>query len=326
MGNIAQDKLFPQRPKRQSVWLSRKRIFIVLIAAVVFIVALAVGLGVGLTRHHSSDDTSDPNDNDNSSSNLTAPITTTNSSNVWQPTAGTTWQIVLLDPLVNTTYPNVSVFDIDLFNNTADTISTLHSQGKKVICYFSVGSYEDFRPDSGQFLKGSDYGKPLQGWQGEWWANTRSENVRKIMLKRLDLAVEKSCDGVDPDNIDAYDNDNGLGLTIDDAIDYVNFLADAAHSRNMSVGLKNAGTILREVESRLQWSVNEQCVQYDECDTYQPFVDHGKPVFHIEYPSDAPSITGDDKSKHCDDNSEKRFSTVLKKMELDEWLYACPST
>lgn len=52
------------------------------------------------------------------------------------------------------------------------------------------------------------------------------------MLTRLELSVTKGCDGVDPDNINGYDNDNGLGLTQASALDYINFFADAAESIN----------------------------------------------------------------------------------------------
>ena len=64
------------------------------------------------------------------------------------------------------------------------------------------------------------------------------------MLAWLDQVVVKGCDGVDPDNIDAYDNYNRLSLTQADAVEYGNFLADAAHPRNMSMVLKNEGAIL----------------------------------------------------------------------------------
>ena len=70
--------------------------------------------------------------------------------------------------------------------------------------------------------------------------------------------MSKGCDGVDPDNIDAYDNDNGLGLAQADAVNYVSFLADAAHARNLSIGLKNGGAILGQVIGKMQWSINEQ--------------------------------------------------------------------
>ena len=48
--------------------------------------------------------------------------------------------------------------------------------------------------------------------------NLKSDNVRKIMQARLDVAKEKGCDGVDPDNVDGYDNENGLDLTVNRSI------------------------------------------------------------------------------------------------------------
>lgn len=41
------------------------------------------------------------------------------------------------------------------------------------------------------------------------------------MGQRLDLAVHKCFDGVDLDNVDGYNNDNGLGLTKNDSIDFM---------------------------------------------------------------------------------------------------------
>jgi hypothetical protein len=99
--------------------------------------------------------------------------------------------------------PDVEIFDIDLFGNPKSTIDTLHKLGKKAICYFSAGSYEPNRPDSGDFTDG-DKGKGLDGWPEEHWLDLRSENVRTIMGKRIELAASKGCDAIDPDNIDAY--------------------------------------------------------------------------------------------------------------------------
>ncbi len=45
------------------------------------------------------------------------------------------------------------------------------------------------------------------------------------MAARLDLAVSKGCDGVEPDNVDAYSNSNGLGLTASDQISFNTFIA-----------------------------------------------------------------------------------------------------
>ncbi|KAL8764768.1 MAG: hypothetical protein Q9203_006908 [Teloschistes exilis] len=301
-------------PKRSS---PHRITLVICILASITIIALAIGLGIGLNRRHTSNNVPDQAE-ETPATNQTSPTLRNRSSKIWQPTPGTTWQIELQDPLANPNL-NVSVYDIDLFNNTAATVSTLHAQNKKVICYFSAGSYEDWSPDHDRFDKNT-IGNPLKDWPGEWWLDTNSQNVKKIMSDRLDLAVQKGCDGVDPDNVDAYDNDNGLNLNVSDAVAYVSFLAMEARARNLSIGLKNAGTILPQIEPLMQWTVNEQCVEYDECELFGSFIEHGKPVFHIEYPESAPSISKQDVDKYC---NPKAFSTVLKKMNLDEWVYEC---
>jgi endo-alpha-1,4-polygalactosaminidase (GH114 family) len=296
----------------------RTKRFWMILAAVLLVIAIAlgVGLGVGLTQGSDS----------GPASSTPSPLPTPNntnatSGNFWKPPAGTSWQIVLGYAL-NDTSPNVSVYDIDLFTNPASTIEDLHAQGRKVICYFSAGSYEDFRPDSKEFAA-ADYGKPLDGWPGEWWLNTNSSNVRRIMTERLALASSKGCDGVDPDNVDGFDNDTGFELTTSDAIDYMTFLAIGAHSLNMSIGLKNAGSIVNQTIDMMQWEVNEQCVQYNECDLFRPFIAAGKPVFHIEYPTSAPSISSSTKDGICDDSEAQGFSTVLKEMDLSNFIETC---
>jgi endo-alpha-1,4-polygalactosaminidase (GH114 family) len=247
---------------------------------------------------------------------------------IWQPKTGIKWQIQLENAVEDIAIADI--FDIDMFDNTAAKISEIHKQDAKVICYFSAGTYEDWRPDANKFTD-SDFGNALEDWPGERWLNLHSSNVRKIMQSRLDLAKQKGCDGVDPDNIDAYGNDNGLDLTEADSIDYLNFLASEAHSRGMSIGLKNGGDIIPSVIEKMQWSVNEQCAQYDECDVYAAFTDVGKPVFHIEYADEIEvnnklkvrAVTSSQKSAACDAKSAENFSTVIKNMELDAWVEYC---
>ncbi|KAL6245017.1 hypothetical protein RBB50_007792 [Rhinocladiella similis] len=219
------------------------------------------------------------------------------------------------------------VWAIDLFDNNAITIDLMKSKGHRVICYFSAGSYEDWRPDTSNF-SASDLGNDLDGWPGEKWLNIRSQKVRTIMKARLNLAVHKGCDGVDPDNVDGYDNDNGLGLKQADSIDYMIFLANEAHGRNLSIGLKNAGAIIEDVVDCMEWSVNEQCVAYDECDTYAAFIQDQKPVFHVEYPkgtktSNNKPVSSQTKKKYCEAKDEDGFSTILKNINLDTWLETC---
>lgn len=105
------------------------------------------------------------------------------------------------------------------------------------------------------------------------------------------------------------------------------FLADEAGQYNMSIGLKNAGDIIPDVIDFIDFSVNEQCIEYGECETFAAFIEADKPVFNIEYPTDAPEVS----SKVSDDICSKQdnakgtdgFSIVIKKMELDGWVEYC---
>ncbi|KAJ5317034.1 hypothetical protein N7508_001542 [Penicillium antarcticum] len=220
---------------------------------------------------------------------------------IWQPAAGVKWQIQLIDAVEDTT-ADADIWDIDLFDNTAATISTLQSKGHKVICYFSAGTYEDWRSDISKF-DSADFGSNLDDWPGEKWLNIKSTSVRSIMTARLDMAKEKGCDGVDPDNIDAYGNANGLGLTEADSIDFLSFLSTETHSRGMAIGLKNGGDIIGSVIDKMQWSVNEQCAEYNECDVYAAFTEVNKPVFHIEYSDE--TIESDSSSTDATDDTNE---------------------
>ncbi|OQO00892.1 hypothetical protein B0A48_13579 [Cryoendolithus antarcticus] len=318
-------------PRKRPGRFTRRTLIIVGVLASVLIIALAVGLGVGLTRNNGGgDEGSSP-----SSSSPVGPSPTANATSngtYWQPGVAASWQIALQNPVLitadnKTTDPDVEVFDIDLFTNSNTTIELLHGLGKKVICYFSGGSYEPYRPDSGDFAS-NVIGKALDGWPDEHWIDLRSQNVRNIMTKRIELASSKGCDGLDPDNVDAYNNDNGLGLTQADTINYMEFLSSEAMSRNMSIGLKNAGEVLSNLTSTVQFSVNEQCVQFSECGKFAPMVEAGKPVFHIEYPKSAigqvaSKVASDFCSRSGDADGSASFSAVMKNMDLDGWVEFC---
>lgn len=192
-----------------------------------------------------------------------------------------------------------------------------------MICYFSAGSYEPYRPDSSVFLP-SDLGADLDGWPDEKWLDIRSANVRSIMAARIQLAASKGCDAVDPDNVDGFQNTNGIGLTQADAIDYIRFLASTAAQLGLSMGLKNAGDLIPAVADVTHFAVNEECSTYEECAIYAPFVAAGKPVLRIEYPESAPDVTDDDRRSICEaQGAETGFSTVLKSWDLDGWVMYC---
>jgi hypothetical protein len=238
------------------------------------------------------------------------------SGEVWRPPPGTSWQWQLSGEI--DTDVEVEMFDVDLFDAPQETLDVL-GEGA-LICYFSAGSLEDWREDAGDFPEDA-VGWELDGWPGEYWVDVSDTQVREIMEARLDLAVERGCDGVEPDNVDGYANRNGLGLNATEQLDYNRFLADAAHTRGLSVGLKNDLDQLEELEPWFDWALNEECASYDECDRLAVFTDRGKAVFHTEYVedwADADALA----AEVC--WVGERLSTLIKTWDLGPEYLACP--
>ena len=67
-------------------------------------------------------------------------------------------------------------------------------------------------------------GHKLDGWD-EKWLDITDGRVKAIMSARMQMAKDKGCDGVEPDNVDGYSNNNGLGLTASDQLAYNKWLA-----------------------------------------------------------------------------------------------------
>lgn len=237
--------------------------------------------------------------------------------------------MVLHDPVkLDHTIEQAEVWILDIFDTPAESVAELHRRGRKVIGYFSGGTFEDWRSDAHKFPK-SDMGKKLDEWEGEKWVQTSSPAIRQIMIERIELALSKGFDGIDVDNVDGYDNKNGLGLTKDSAVDFVKFFTREAHSRNLAAGLKNASDIIPRVIDDVQWIVQEQCVQYGDEEEYLPFIQQGKPVFNVEYPKGE-----DTESKKCNNEHEVTgkplhkcmkaknmgYSTIIKNIKLDQWI------
>jgi hypothetical protein len=131
---------------------------------------------------------------------------------IFKFTSGLKWDMILdkskvtLDQLKTTpgTVIDIDLLDVIDANPPASHISELSKVGKKVICYFSAGSREDWRADAKNYAK-SDYGAPLDPeWEGESWVDVKSTNVRAIVEQRIQRAAQAGCHAVDPDNVDGY--------------------------------------------------------------------------------------------------------------------------
>lgn len=236
----------------------------------------------------------------------------------YRPALETRWQWQLQPDAVgriNTAY-DVEAYDIDLFDAPDSVIAELHAQGRKVVGYFSAGTYESFRSDAGEFQP-AEMGNALEDFPNERWLDIRSDNVRRIMLARLDQAVVRGFDGIEPDNVDGYANDSGFPLTPADQLAFNRFIANEAHKRNLSVGLKNDLDQIGTLVEYFDFAVNEQCHEFDECDRLQPFVDAGKPVFNAEYAAgfvNEPAI----REQMCTESLDRNLRTLVLPLDLDD--------
>lgn len=226
------------------------------------------------------------------------------------------WQIT---GVVDTSL-DVELYDIDLMELTPAVHDTLRIDGRRLICYFSAGSYEPWQPDASLYPEGA-IGRRLDGWPDERWLDTTRSEVRAVLAARLDLAIERGCDGVEPDNVTAHEARSGFGITPLEQLEFNRWLADEAHARGLSVALKNDVEQIPELVDWFDFAVNEECAFYAECDTLQPFVDADKAVLNAEYVDDFADAQ-DLADAICP--VHEGFSTIVKEWDLGPDRVACP--
>jgi len=219
----------------------------------------------------------------------------------WVPAARTAWQWELDHALnvhsasdmgtsgrldTGAAAPAPQVYDIDGFDNSAATVNLLHRMHKRVICYLSVGTWENWRPDQAAF-PAALRGNADPGWSGEQWLNVgRSRylgTLEAIMYRRLVMCRSKHFDGVEFDNMDVAENNSGFNVSIGQDNAYVRWLAAKAHSLGLAAGQKNyfdqSGALVRSMD----FVISEQCFQYGNCGQLAPYRRAHKAVFEAEY-------------------------------------------
>jgi hypothetical protein len=168
---------------------------------------------------------------------------------LWLPTpaAPIHWNWQLDTPLNLSTdlIPGVTVYDIDMFDNTGDvatpasvnktTVNALHAKGFIAIGYIDVGTAEPGRPDSSSF-PASVKGNGVKGWEGEYWLDIRQLSIlQPIMQNRFAMAAAAGFDAVEIDNIDGCTNNTGFPLTTAEQLTYDEWCMQAVHALGMSV-------------------------------------------------------------------------------------------
>lgn len=226
------------------------------------------------------------------------------------------WQIQYVGD-IETDVP-AEVFDLDMFETSAALVSALHAQGKKVVCYINVGAWENWRPDKDLFPS-EVLGKPYAGWPGERWLDIRRiDLLAPIMRARLNMCRAKGFDGVHADNMDGYQNDTGFPLTYADQIRYNRWIAQQAHARGLSVGLKNDPDQVADLRYNFDWVMTEDCIDEGWCEMVLPFKTLGKPVIAVEYTDTGMSLT-----RMCAEARRLGINALLKHRNLDAFRRTC---
>ncbi|KAK7967221.1 uncharacterized protein PG986_001498 [Apiospora aurea] len=270
---------------------------------------------------------------------------------------GVKWQIEISNPIKvsgsNAVAPvDARVWDVDMFDSiqgdaSSNVIAKLRAAQRSsvgdifVICYFNGGGLNPTDPDIKQFAE-TDILGTIPGWEDEHYVDVASSAVIELMKQRIDAGVAGGCDAFDPDNIDGYLQPSQVrrktgdkrALTQADYYGYVRALADHTHAAGKLLGQKNAPELLalgdgtgRGVlrDGLVDFAVTEGCAvgggdsSSDPawCGSVQPFVDAGKPVLQIEYPSEwgnncSPEALGTSAlDKYCE-YAAAGFSPIMK--------------
>jgi Glycoside-hydrolase family GH114 len=262
----------------------------------------------------------------------------TTKTQVWRPPLKSPWQWMIDHPLdldnrrdMGLTDPAgralqvavPAVYDIDWELNPTETVTALHRRGKKVICYVDVGAFETYRPDAKKFpadIRGAADGH----WEGSYWLDIRRLDVLlPIMRARFEVCRTKGFDAVEPDEVDGYANESGFPLTYNDQLTYNLAIADLARSLGLSVGLKGDIDQARDLWRHFDWTLNEQCFEFNECaalSTY--FLANGKAVFQVEY-DDPFSGHRASTAQFCPAANRANFNSMKMPRALDGGRWPC---
>src|ERR687888_1012842 len=236
-----------------------------------------------------------------------------------------------------------TVFDIDfqvdgfctggtITQENTGAVSDLHARGAHVIGNIDAGGAESFRPDFPEYqafnnsCNGCLFGKPISGFRNEFWLNINNnvfghdpkdppgtmESAQQFILEevanRLARVKADGFDGVEFDVVDAWQNRTGLTISPDTQLQFNSQLANLAHQQGLPAALKNDVEQIPDLLPYFDFAINEQCQQYRECATLDPFLNTGKAVYQVEYKLS----TG----KFCPAANAANRSAILKTFDL----------
>lgn len=243
-----------------------------------------------------------------------------NKTSWWQPAAGVSfdWQ---LDDINSASSFSADVVDVDAFTTSAETVAALHAKGKKVIAYLSVGTIENDRNDA-SLIPAEVIGKQYPEWPKEKWLDIRQiDKLKPWLNSRINMILKKGFDGIEPDNMDSYDNDPGFNIQLADTRKYADYLISLAHSNGLSIGQKNVKELTADYAAKFDWALIEDAFAQGWQNQLSGYIKLNKPVFAVEY-TDKMSQSNF-QATVCPTAKQLKYTAILKKRDLSQWVDRC---
>ena len=222
------------------------------------------------------------------------------------------WQWQLTGPVDTAVEADVFLLD-PVTVSTAET-GALRRRDRRLVCHVPVGTYADVDPDATRFpalLRGGPAGRP-----GSHWLDVRRwDLLRPVLADRLRLCRGKGFGAVALADVDGYDHRSGFPLDFDDQVRFNRRVAGLARSLDLSPGLVDDVGQVAALTPDFDFAVDEECVRLRRCAKLLPFVDAGKPVFHVEYAGDPADF--------CVTTVGYGFASIRKTRALDAWRDPC---
>ncbi|WP_233196982.1 endo alpha-1,4 polygalactosaminidase [Verrucosispora sp. ts21] len=221
------------------------------------------------------------------------------------------WQ---LDGVLDVTV-EADVFVLDPANTTAAQTADLRARHRRLVCQVHVGTVHPDDPDATRFppqVRG-----PTATRSGRTWLDVRRwDALRPVLADRFRLCRGKGFGAVLLADADGYANSPGFPLDFDDQLQFNRRVAALARSLDLSPGLRGNLGQVTALAPDFDFAVDEECVRLNRCDKLLPFVDAGKPVFHVEYTGGLTDF--------CVTSVGYGFASIRKHRSLDAWRLPCP--
>ncbi len=139
------------------------------------------------------------------------------------------------------------------------------------------------------------------------------------MAHRLDLCKQKGFDGVDPDNLDGYENKTGFPLTYQEQLTYDSWVASAAHDRDLTADQKGDNDQVKDLVKVFDFAVVEQCYAQGWCNQFNVYTNTNRLVVDVEYYQNQHRFL----KGNCSEAARNHDTAILKKLELTAWILTC---